>query len=85
MRSWESKKKDILDKLKIVTEEIKMQNEVMVAALSRGGRINDTRVKDSCFKTIENCQKILKEKMEEQLKLQMKLAHINEKKPKKQN
>ena len=55
----------------------------MVAALSRGGRINDTRVKDSCFKTIENCQKILKEKMEEQLKLEIKLAHINEKKPKK--
>ena len=61
-----------------------MQHEKVKAALSRGGRIKDPRVKDSCFKTIENCQNVIKAKVEEQLKLQAKLAGVMQKKPKNQ-
>lgn len=81
-KGWEAKKKTLEDKLKIVAESIKHQNDSMKAAFSRGGRIKDSRVKDSCFGTIENCQAIIQAKMEEQKILLTNLAKLMAKKPK---
>lgn len=47
-KSWENKKKDLEDGIKVVKVEIKHQNDSMKAAFSRGGRFQDPRVKDSC-------------------------------------
>jgi hypothetical protein len=82
-KSWEMKKKDVDDKLKVVEEDIKAQNDTMKAALTGGGRIKDTRVKESCFGTIQTCQDTIQNKMEEQKALINILSKLMAKKPKK--
>ena len=82
-KSWEMKKKDVEDKLKVVEEDIKAQNDMMTAALSRGGRMKDPRVKDSCIGTVQACQETIQGKMEEQKVLMNTLSKLMSKKPKK--
>jgi hypothetical protein len=82
-KGWETKKKDLDDRLKVVDEDIKAQNDMMKAALSRGARIKDARVKESCFGTIQTCQETIQNKMDEQKALMNNLSKLMAKKPKK--
>ena len=81
-KTWEHKKNEITRKLKVIEEELKNDNNALSAAISRGSRAEDPRVKESCFNTIKNCQKNIQDKMEEQNVLQASLVKHEGKKPK---
>ena len=81
-KSWENKNKDLKNKLKVVEEIIKNENNALTAAVSRGMRENDENIKESSFQIIRNSQNVIQENMNEQKMLQKKLMKHQEKKPK---
>ena len=80
-KTWEHKKNEITRKLKVIEEELKNDN-ALSAAISKGSRAEDPRVKESCFNTIKNGQKNIQDKMEEQNVLQASLVKHEGKNPK---
>ena len=81
-RSWEEKKKTLENNIKVTKEEIGNENKNLLAAVSRGTRLDNTAVKNAALGTIKSCQEIIARKNGDLEKLQEKLNKLLERKPK---
>ena len=81
-RSWEEKKKTLENTIKVTKEEIGNENKNLLAAVSRGTRLDNTVVKNAALGTIKSCQEIIARKNGDLEKLQEKLNKLLERKPK---
>ena len=61
---------------------INWANKESKAAITRGLRSEDNKVKDTCFKQVSECETRIADLSERLLSLQKKLARLCEKKPK---
>ena len=81
-RSWEEKKRTLENTIKVTKEEIGNENKNLLAAVSRGTRLDNTAVKNAALGTIKSCQEIIARKNGDLEKLQEKLNKLLERKPK---
>ena len=80
-RTWEEKKK-LEDSIREIQEEIKNENESLMAAVSRGSRLKEPAVAQAALKTVKACQERIVAKTEDIKTKQKKLEKLLQKKPK---
>ena len=80
-RTWEEKKK-LEDSIREIQEEIKNENESLMAAVSRGSRLKEPAVAQAALKTVKACQERIVAKTEDINTKQKKLEKLLQKKPK---
>ena len=81
-RTWEEKKKKLEDSIREIQEEIKNENESLMAAVSRGSRLKEPAVAQAALKTVKACQERIVAKTEDINTKQKKLEKLLQKKPK---
>ena len=81
-KSWQEKRDEVKNKIKVVEEQLNWVNKELKAAVGRGEKATDVQVMSNCFKQVSSCQARIKEKTDDLSQLQAKLARLMEKKPK---
>ena len=81
-KSWQEKRDEVENKIKVVEEQLNWVNKELKAAVGRGEKATDLQVMSNCFKQVSSCQARIKEKTDDLSQLQAKLARLMEKKPK---
>ena len=79
---WNDEKAKVKSKIKAVEKLIHWANKKSKAAITRGLRSEDNKVKDTCFKQVGECETRIADLSERLSSLQKKLARLCEKKPK---
>ena len=79
---WNDEKAKVKSKIEAVEKLIHWANKKSKAAITRGLRSEDNKVKDTCFKQVGECDTRIADLSERLLSLQKKLARLCEKKPK---
>ena len=79
---WNDEKARVKSKIKAVEKLIHWANKKSKAAITRGLRSEDNKVKDTCFKQVGECETRIADLSERLSSLQKKLARLCEKKPK---
>ena len=79
---WNDEKAKVKSKNEAVEKLIHWANKKSKAAITRGLRSEDNKVKDTCFKQVGECETRIADLSERLSSLQKKLARLCEKKPK---
>ena len=82
-KTWDDEKAELKTKIKALEESINWANKGFKAAITRGLRTDDNKVKDTCFKQVGECETRIADLSEQLSSFQRKLAKLCEKKPKK--
>ena len=81
-KTWDDEKAELKTKIKALEESINWANKGFKAAITRGLRTDDNKVKDTCFKQVSECETRIADLSEQLSSFQRKLAKLCEKKPK---
>ena len=81
-KTWDDEKAQLKTKIKAVEESINWAKKESKAAITRGLRTDDNKVKDTCFKQVGECETRIADLSEQLSSFQRKLARLCEKKPK---
>ena len=79
---WNDEKSNVKSKIKAVEKLIHWANKKSKAAMTRGLRSEDNKVKDTCFKQFGDCEIKIADSSEQPSSLQKKLARLCEKETK---
>ena len=55
-KTWDDEKAELKTKIKALEESINWANKGFKAAITRGLRTDDNKVKDTCFKQVGDCE-----------------------------
>ena len=81
-KTWDDEKAELKTKIKALEESINWANKGFKAAITRGLRTDDNKVKDTCFKQVGDCETRIVDLSEQLSSLHRKVARLCEKKPK---
>ena len=81
-KTWDDEKAELKTKIKAVEESINWANKESKAAITRGLRTDDNKVKDTCFKQVGECETRIADLSEHLSSFQRKLAKLCVKEPK---
>ena len=81
-KTWDDEKAQLKTKIKAVEESINWAKKESKAAITRGLRTDDNKVKDTCFKQVGECETRIADLSEQLSSFQRKLAKVCERKPK---